>query len=60
MCPFCISALAVVAAKAAAASGGGAMVSKVFVDRTHKEKDSAPVAADPPRHSDSSLSQLSH
>jgi len=33
MCPFCISALAVVAAKAALATGGGAILTRALVNR---------------------------
>jgi len=37
MCPFCISALALVAAKAMAASSGGAIVTKVVVSKMRRE-----------------------
>jgi hypothetical protein len=36
MCPFCISALALVAAKAIAATSGGAIVTKVVVNKMRK------------------------
>ena len=37
MCPFCISALALVAAKAMAATSGGAIVTKVVVSKMRRE-----------------------
>jgi hypothetical protein len=40
MCPFCISALALVAAKAIAATGGGAIVTRVVVSKIRKGNDS--------------------
>jgi hypothetical protein len=54
MCPFCISALAVVAAKAAMATGGGAIITRVLVnhmrgggepsrDDQHVEQSETPV-----------------
>ena len=39
MCPFCIAALAMVAAKAVAATGGGAIVTKVVVSKLRKGDD---------------------
>jgi len=39
MCPFCIAALAAVAAKAIAATGGGAIVTKVVVSKLRKGDD---------------------
>jgi ribulose 1,5-bisphosphate synthetase/thiazole synthase len=41
MCPFCISALALVAAKAIAATGGGAVVARVVVSKMRKGDDSS-------------------
>ena len=41
MCPFCISALAVVAAKAVAATGAGAVVTKVVVSKWQKSAESS-------------------
>ncbi len=36
MCPFCVAALAAVAAKAIAATSGGAIVTKVVVSKLRK------------------------
>ena len=36
MCPFCISAMVVLAAKAVAATGGGAILTKVVLNQTRK------------------------
>ena len=36
MCPFCILALALVAAKAVAATGGGAILTGVLVNKVRK------------------------
>lgn len=41
MCPFCIAALAVVAAKAVAATGGGAIMTKVVVSKLRKGDSAA-------------------
>lgn len=40
MCPFCISAVAVVAAKAVAATGGGAVLAKVLLNQVRGGNDS--------------------
>jgi|GraSoiStandDraft_1057264.scaffolds.fasta_scaffold1254421_1 hypothetical protein len=39
MCPFCISAMVVLAAKAVAATGGGAILTKVVLNRTRKTEE---------------------
>jgi hypothetical protein len=50
MCPFCISALALVAAKAVAATGGGAVVTKVVMNRMRKADDSSEADSPDTRH----------
>lgn len=40
MCPFCISAMVVLAAKAVAATGGGAILTKVVLNKTRKTEES--------------------
>ena len=39
MCPFCISALAAVAAKAVATAGGGALLASSVRSRFHKKSE---------------------
>jgi hypothetical protein len=41
MCPFCISAVAVVAAKAVAATGGGAVLVKAALNKARRGNDSS-------------------
>ncbi len=41
MCPFCVAALAVVAAKTIAATGGGAIVTNVVVSKLRKADSAA-------------------
>ncbi len=36
MCPFCISAMVLMAAKAVAATGGGAILTKVVLNKARK------------------------
>ena len=39
MCPFCVSAMVVLAVKAVAATGGGAVLTKVVLNRTRKTEE---------------------
>ena len=41
MCPFCIAALAAVAAKAIAGASSGAIITRVVVNKLQKAEDSA-------------------
>jgi hypothetical protein len=50
MCPFCISALAVVAAKVAA-TGGAAILAKVVVHKAGRGSDALNSAVHEPRQS---------
>ncbi|HKR82925.1 MAG TPA: hypothetical protein VJS37_02050 [Terriglobales bacterium] len=50
MCPFCISALAMAAAKAAA-TGGAAILAKVVVHKVRRESETPNRAAQPMQQS---------
>jgi hypothetical protein len=52
MCPFCISALAVVAAKAALATGGGAIFTRALLKHMRDESDPSDDSDQPSQQSE--------